>query len=108
MEQALVTSEETFNPAAGAALSPPPSFLPPSLSSSPLSVQERAAQRGYVQTLIGRRRPLPGIVGGDFNSREAAQRKAINTTIQGSAADVIKESWRDGREDGGMEKRGGG
>jgi DNA polymerase-1 len=54
------------------------------------ATQAEARTRGYVSTLLGRRRALP-----DLNSRhrgvaQAAERTAINTPIQGSAADLIK------------------
>ncbi|TMS22960.1 DNA polymerase theta [Larimichthys crocea] len=41
---------------------------------------------GYVQTLMGRRRYLPAIT----NSNTHAERQAVNTTVQGSAADIVK------------------
>jgi len=45
---------------------------------------------GYVSTLLGRRRWLPELNSSNFNLRSFAQRMAINTPIQGSAADIIK------------------
>ncbi|MDO5471786.1 MAG: DNA polymerase I [Akkermansia sp.] len=51
---------------------------------------EIARERGYAETLCGRRRSLPDITGNNFNLRTAAERTAINTPIQGSAADMIK------------------
>ncbi len=45
---------------------------------------------GFVTTIMGRRRSIPEIVSSNFNEREGARRIAINTPIQGSAADVIK------------------
>lgn len=51
----------------------------------------RSAERdGFVTTLMGRRRSIPEIASNNFNEREAARRIAINTPIQGSAADIIK------------------
>lgn len=47
-------------------------------------------QEGYVETLAGRRRYLPTINSDDSAIRAQAERQAINTTIQGSAADVAK------------------
>ncbi|WP_449246238.1 DNA polymerase I [Desulfarculus baarsii] len=47
-------------------------------------------QRGYVTTILGRRRFLPAINSSDRQAREAAERVALNTPIQGSAADIIK------------------
>lgn len=49
-----------------------------------------AREKGYVETLLGRRRPVPDLASGNFNARAAAERVAINTPVQGSAADLIK------------------
>lgn len=49
-----------------------------------------AKKHGYVQTLFGRRRYLPDINSRNFNLRGFAERTAINTPIQGTAADIIK------------------
>jgi DNA polymerase-1 len=49
-----------------------------------------AEQNGYVETLLGRRRPLPEITSPHHGNREFSKRAAINTPIQGSAADLIK------------------
>ena len=54
------------------------------------STIESARKNGYVETLLGRRRPLPNIASANRNVRELAQRMAVNTVVQGSAADVIK------------------
>ncbi len=51
---------------------------------------DEARQRGYAETLCGRRRLLPDLHSSNFNLRAAAERTAINTPIQGSAADMIK------------------
>lgn len=53
-------------------------------------VVEQARQTKMVTTLLGRTRPLPDIDAANRNVREFAQRTAINTPIQGSAADLIK------------------
>ncbi len=50
----------------------------------------RARSCGYAETLCGRRRALPDLSSANFNLRSAAERTAINTPIQGSAADMIK------------------
>ncbi len=50
----------------------------------------RAAERGYVETLFGRRITLPDIRGGNGPRRSAAERQAINAPMQGTAADLIK------------------
>lgn len=49
-----------------------------------------ARQHGYVETLTGRRRPLRDINSANATVRSAAERNAINTPIQGTAADMIK------------------
>ncbi len=50
----------------------------------------RAAERGYVETLFGRRIELPEIRGGNGPRRSGAERQAINAPMQGTAADLIK------------------
>ncbi len=54
------------------------------------SVRQQARDSGYVTTLLGRRRTLPGVSSRDRATAQAAERTAINTPVQGSAADVIK------------------
>jgi DNA polymerase-1 len=49
-----------------------------------------AAQDGYVTTLFGRRRPIPELHGRTVQQRNLGERLAVNTVIQGSAADIIK------------------
>lgn len=49
-----------------------------------------AEEKGYAETLFGRRRPLPEIHSRNHTVREFTKRAAINTPIQGSAADLIK------------------
>ncbi len=51
-----------------------------------------AAENGYVETLMGRRRPVPDLASGNFAARAAAERVAVNTPVQGSAADLIKKA----------------
>jgi len=51
---------------------------------------ESARERGYVETITGRRRYLRDIRSANANVRGAAERNAINTPIQGTAADMIK------------------
>jgi DNA polymerase I len=53
-------------------------------------MSEKASSTGYVTTLLGRRRSLPEINSRNFSEREGARRMAINTPIQGTAADIIK------------------
>jgi DNA polymerase I len=49
-----------------------------------------ARERGYVETITGRRRYLPDLNSKNHNARSGAERIAMNTPIQGSAADLIK------------------
>lgn len=53
-------------------------------------VVREAKDKGYVETLYHRRRYLPDINARNFNLRSFAERTAINTPIQGSAADILK------------------
>jgi DNA polymerase-1 len=53
-------------------------------------IVEQARRDGFVTTLLGRRRNLPDISSSNRVSREFAERTAINTPIQGTAADIIK------------------
>ena len=53
-------------------------------------VVEDAKARGYTQTLYGRRRYIPELKSSNFNVRQGAERIALNTPIQGTAADLIK------------------
>ena len=55
-------------------------------------VLETARQKGWVTTLRGRRRPIPHLHSGNRNLRQEAERSAMNTPLQGSAADLIKEA----------------
>lgn len=54
-----------------------------------------AKQKGYVETLLHRRRYIPEITSRNFNLRSFAERTAMNTPIQGSAADIIKKAMID-------------
>ncbi|MBE3551761.1 MAG: DNA polymerase I [Kyrpidia tusciae] len=51
-----------------------------------------ARKNGFVTTLLGRRRYLPDIHSSNYNLRSFAERTAMNTPIQGSAADIIKRA----------------
>jgi len=51
---------------------------------------EKAKKDGYVETIVGRRRPIFDIHSGVIAQRNAAERVAINSVVQGSAADLIK------------------
>ncbi|MFN2378486.1 MAG: DNA polymerase, partial [Candidatus Binatia bacterium] len=56
---------------------------------------EQARDKGYVSTLMGRRRYLPDISSDHGGRRQMAERVATNTPIQGSAADIIKKAMVD-------------
>jgi DNA polymerase I len=49
-----------------------------------------ARQRGYTETLMGRRRPIPELSSPNFRIRQAGERQAMNAGIQGLAADIFK------------------
>jgi len=53
-------------------------------------VVEQAQEEGYVRTLMGRRRSIPELRSGNPNTRKLGERLAVNTVIQGTAADIIK------------------
>ncbi len=48
------------------------------------------ARTGYVKTILGRQRPIRDITSRNFSQRKLAERMAVNTAVQGSAADLIK------------------
>ncbi|WP_100012046.1 DNA polymerase I [Lentibacillus sediminis] len=58
-------------------------------------IVQEAKHQGYVTTLMKRRRYLPEITSRNFNRRSFAERTAMNTPIQGSAADIIKKAMID-------------
>lgn len=68
------------------------------------STVESARKNGHVTTLLNRRRYLPEINSNDNATRKAAERMAINTPVQGSAADIIKLAMI--RVDDALRKRG--
>nr|MDP9005531.1 DNA polymerase [Actinomycetota bacterium] len=49
-----------------------------------------ARQRGYTETLMGRRRPIPELSSSNYRIRQAGERQAMNAGIQGLAADIFK------------------
>ena len=55
-----------------------------------LHIRETAKQRGYVETLLGRRRWIPELEARNASLRGAGERMAINMPIQGTAADIMK------------------
>lgn len=56
------------------------------------TVVDVAREKGYVTTMLNRRRYLPELTSRNFNLRSFAERTAMNTPIQGSAADIIKKA----------------
>ncbi len=54
------------------------------------ATKQEARERGYVQTLLGRRRYIPEINSSNAQVRSAAERMAVNMPVQGTAADIIK------------------
>ncbi|MCP1145545.1 DNA polymerase I [Lysinibacillus endophyticus] len=59
------------------------------------NIVQEAKLKGYVTTILNRRRYLPDITNRNFNLRSFAERTAMNTPIQGSAADIIKKAMID-------------
>ncbi|KOO52442.1 DNA polymerase I [Viridibacillus arvi] len=59
------------------------------------NIVEEAKEKGYVTTILNRRRYLPDLKSSNFNLRSFAERTAMNTPIQGSAADIIKKAMID-------------
>ncbi len=53
-------------------------------------IVEKAQEQGFVTTLMGRRRAIPELRSGNPNTRRLGERLAVNTVIQGTAADIIK------------------
>ncbi|MDO9949176.1 DNA polymerase I [Glaesserella parasuis] len=62
----------------------------PAVQQFMLDIREKAAEKGYVETLFGRRLYLPEINASNQMRRKAAERVAINAPMQGTAADIIK------------------
>ncbi|MBU4173682.1 MAG: DNA polymerase I [Actinobacteria bacterium] len=54
-----------------------------------------AEEKGYAETLLGRRRLLPELASPKRHTRELGERLAVNTPIQGTAADIIKKAMND-------------
>ena len=71
-------------------------------------IKALAKQQGFVTTLLGRRRYLPELKSKNYNVRSFGERAALNTPIQGTAADIIKIAMVDISEklaSGGFESR---
>ena len=78
------------------------------LKSYQTRVVEEARERGYVETVLGRKRWLPDIASANAVVRGFAERNAINAPIQGSAADIIKVAMvriQKALRDGGFEAK---
>lgn len=56
------------------------------------TVAADAARDGFVETLLGKRRALPRIRDADRKRRSRAERQALSTAVQGSAADLVKRA----------------
>jgi DNA polymerase I len=56
---------------------------------------QAARETGYTETILGRRRPIPELASRNHNIRQQGERLAINSPIQGSAADLIKKAMID-------------
>ena len=54
------------------------------------SMIQEGKEKGYVTTMFGRRRPVPELSSGNFMQRSFGERVAMNSPIQGTAADIIK------------------
>ncbi|MEZ6234102.1 MAG: DNA polymerase I [Phycisphaerales bacterium] len=70
---------------------------------------EQARRHGYVETMLKRRRPITDIESNNPQRRALAERVAINSVVQGSAADLIKlamvEIWREIRQNEATQRR---
>lgn len=62
----------------------------PAVKQYTAKIIEEARQSGYVTTILGRKRYIPDINNSNQNIRSSAERAAVNTPFQGSAADIIK------------------
>lgn len=62
----------------------------PKLKEFITKTREQAESQGYVETIMGRRRPTPDVKSPNFAVREGAYRAAVNHPLQGSAADIMK------------------
>lgn len=55
--------------------------------------KEEAYQKGYVTTIMNRRRKIDELKSSNYMVRSSGERMALNTPIQGSAADILKKLW---------------
>lgn len=65
---------------------------------------EQAREKGYTETLFGRRRQIPELASSNYRIRQAGERQAMNAGIQGLAADIFKVALV--RLDAALEKAG--
>ncbi len=76
----------------------------PSIKSYMEKTIKEAYENGYVKTILNRRRYLPGLHSSSISERRASERLALNSPIQGSAADIIKLAmlrfWRSVKNEG--------
>lgn len=66
----------------------------------------KAEEKGYVETIFGRKRPIAGINSKNKLEKSSAERIAVNTPVQGSAADIVKKAMLDVDEALSKEKNG--
>jgi DNA polymerase-1 len=64
----------------------------PNVSQYMEDTRQKATEKGYVETLFGRRLYLPDIKAKNAMRKKAAERAAINAPMQGTAADIIKKA----------------
>jgi DNA polymerase I len=62
----------------------------PSVKAFMDNIVAETKERGYTETMFGRRRPIPELNSSNFRIRQAAERQAMNAPIQGLAADIFK------------------
>lgn len=62
----------------------------PAIKEFSLSLIKRAEEKGYAETLFGRKRPIPELRSRNSTTRSLGERLAINSPIQGTASDIIK------------------
>jgi DNA polymerase-1 len=67
-------------------------------------IVDEAEKRGYSETLAGRKRPVPELKSSDKTVRQAGRRIALNTPLQGTAADIMKKAMIDVRDEIGRKK----
>ncbi len=64
----------------------------PSIRNFLESCKKEASEKGYSETLYGRKRPIPELSSRNYNLRKYGERIAMNTPIQGASADIIKKA----------------